>query len=330
MRKTSKPRTPSIRTIEKPFPGYRTYLGRYWNTKIEDWLDSRYGEELKGSVDLILTSPPFPLNTKKSYGNLTGDTYVKWLEGLAAKFAALLSARGSLVIEIGNAWDEGTPTMSTLPLESLMAIKKAGGFHLCQEFICHNPARLPSPIQYVNVKRSRVKDSWTRIWWLSKTPNPKANNRRILLPYSKSMQALLKSQKYNPGKRPSEHIIGEKSFLKDNGGAIPANCLTQEVIDYYGSLIVSANTHSNGDPYLDYCRRYKVHPHPARMQPGLVKFFISFLTTKGDFVFDPFGGSNTTGAIAQSLGREWGAVEAESRNLKPSKARFSKKKRNKK
>jgi hypothetical protein len=188
---------------------------------------------------------------------------------LAPRLASLLSKRGSLVIEIGNAWDEGIPTMSTLPVESLLAIKKAAGLQLCQEFICHNPARLPSPIEYVNVRRTRVKDSWTRVWWLSKTPNPKANNREILLPYSKSMLSLLKSQKYNAGKRPSEHVIGEKSFLKDNGGSIPANCLTQDVIDYFGNLIVSANTQSN-DSYLEYCRTHKVQPHPARMQPGLI------------------------------------------------------------
>jgi site-specific DNA-methyltransferase (cytosine-N4-specific) len=314
--------TVSISDIHQPFAGYRTYLGRYWNTTIEEWFNSRYGEEFKGEVNLILTSPPFPLNTKKSYGNRKGDEYVKWLEMLAPKFASLLSKTGSLVIEIGNAWDDGAPTMSTLPLESLLAIKKAGGFHLCQEFICHNPARLPSPVQYVNIERTRVKDSWTRIWWLSKTTTPKANNRKILLPYSKSMQQLLKTEKYNAGARPSQHVIGARSFLKNNGGAIPASCLTDEAIDYFGSLIISANTASNGDPYLEYCREHKITPHPARMQPGLVKFFISFLTSEDDLVLDPFAGSNTTGAMAQAMNRRWGAVEAEVHNLEPSKSRF--------
>lgn len=312
----------AIHSMEKPFPGYRTYMGRYWNAKIEDWLDSRYGSELQGAVDLILTSPPFPLNTKKSYGNLNGEQYLNWLQFLAPKLTSLLSDKGSLVIEIGNAWDAGQPTMSTLPIEALLAIKKAANLHLCQEFICHNPARLPSPVEYVNVRRTRVKDSWTRIWWLSKTPNPKADNREILLPYSKAMQNLLKSQKYNSGKRPSEHVIGEKSFLKDNGGSIPANCLTQDAIDHFGNLIVSPNTRSN-DAYLEFCRKHRIPPHPARMQPGLVKFFVSFLTSKGDLVFDPFGGSNTTGAISQSLGRRWGTVEAEPRNLEASKARLA-------
>lgn len=297
-------------------------MGRYWVASIEDWLLSRYGPELNGKVNLIVTSPPFPLNRKKSYGNLNGQSYVKWLRELAPKLSSLLTDDGSLVIEIGNAWNLGEPTMSTLPLEALLAIKDATGMHLCQELICHNPARLPSPVQYVNIDRNRVKDSWTRIWWLSNTTRPKADNRNILLPYSKAMKALLARQSYNAGRRPSEHVIGEKSFLKDNGGAIPASCLTDDALDHFGSLLVAGNTKSGGDKYLEYCRKKKIKAHPARMQDALVKFFISFLTDPGDLILDPFGGSNTTGDIAQQLRRRWAVIEVNKDNLIPSKHRF--------
>ena len=46
-----------------------------------------------------------------------------------------------------------------------------------------------------------------------KTDYPKADNRKVLRPYSESMKSLLKRGSYNAGKRPSEHSIGEKSFL---------------------------------------------------------------------------------------------------------------------
>lgn len=312
----------AIHDLEQPFPGYRTYLGRYWVTTFERWLESRYGDELRGQVNLIITSPPFPLNRKKSYGNLNGDEYLAWLRALAPRLRDLLTMDGSLVIEIGNAWNHDSATMSTLPLEALLALKQASGMHLCQEFVCHNPARLPSPVEYVNVERSRVKDSWTHVWWLSPSEKPKANNKNILLPYSKAMRELLSRQSYNSGRRPSEHVIGSRSFLKDNGGSIPSSCLTDEVLSHFGSLIVAGNTTSNGDPYLEYCRAHGVEAHPARMQMALVKFFVSFLTEKKDIVFDPFAGSNTTGAIAQLLSRRWGAVEANIENLKPSQARF--------
>jgi DNA modification methylase len=304
-----------MENIYRPFHGYRTPLGQYWITSFEKWFISKYSAGLKGRVNLILTSPPFPLNRKKSYGNLNGKEYLDWLRDLSPKFRELLTEDGSLVIEIGNAWNKGEPTMSTLPIEALLAIKEAGEFYLCQEFICHNPARLPTPTQYVNVDRSSIKDSWTRIWWLSRSSKPKANNKNILIPYSKSMKTLLKKQKYNSGRRPSEHVIGEQSFLKDNGGAIPASCLTDEILNYFGSLIIAGNTKSHGDPYLKWCRENEISSHPARMQSQLARFFISFLTDEGDIVFDPFAGSNTTGAIAQIMKRNWGSVEINEENL---------------
>jgi len=251
---------------------------------------------LKGQIGLIFTSPPFPLNRKKKYGNLQGQEYINWLSSLAPLFSEYLSEDGSIVVELGNAWNPGLPTTSTLPLEALLQFKKTGDFHLCQEFICYNPARLPSPVEWVNKRRNRVKDAYTRLWWLSKSPNPKADNRNILCEYSDRMKKLLASKKYNAGKRPSEHTIGKTSFLKDHGGAIPPN------------VIVASNTKSN-DPYLAYCRQHGVGPHPARMPEDVSLFFIKFLTNENDWVMDPFAGSNTTGATAEKLGRRWISIE---------------------
>ena len=222
----------------------------------------------------------------------------------------LLTPSGSIVIELGNAWVPGEPVMSTLALESLLAFLRHGDLKLCQAFVWHNPARLPSPAQWVNVDRIRVKDSFTHIWWMSRSSRPKADNRRILQAYSKSMLDLLKSGKYNDGDRPSEHRIGKDSFLKDNGGSIPSNVLT------------FSNTASNNDPYLDYCRKHRIDIHPARMPKEVASFFIKFLTDEGDIVFDPFAGSNTTGSVAESLGRKWRAVEPNASYIQGSIGRF--------
>src|SRR5690606_29409967 len=120
------------------------------------------GKQLKGKVQLILTSPPFPLNNKKSYGNLSGDEYLTWFTSLAPLFASLLTEDGSIVVELGNAWVPGRPVQSLLHLESLLAFVKheEAGLRLCQQFICYNPARLPSPAQWVTIKRERVTDSF--------------------------------------------------------------------------------------------------------------------------------------------------------------------------
>src|SRR5438876_12212482 len=200
---------------------YQTSHGMMIRARAEEALRSQPIQEYYGKVSLIFTSPPFPLNRKKRYGNLESAAYRHWLAGFAPAFHRLLRKDGSVVMEMGNAWEPGVPVMSTLALETLLDFLKSGPFYLCQQFVSYNQARLPSPIQRVNVERIRVKDAHTHDWWMSPSARPKANNRRVLLEYSDSMLKLLASKKYNAGKRPSEYDIGEKSFLRDNRGAIP-------------------------------------------------------------------------------------------------------------
>lgn len=263
---------------------------------IEEFLSSETARALRGRVQLIFTSPPFALNRRKSYGNLTGAEYLEWLKGLASPLGDLLTPDGSLVVELGNAWEPGEPVMSTLVIRALLGILEAGDFRLCQQFVMHNPARLPSPAQWVNIKRVRVKDSFTNVWWMSRTAEPKADNRKVLVGYSPSMKKLLGRQSYNSGTRPSQHSIGRTSFLKDHGGAIP------------GSVLRISNTGSS-DQYRRYCRDNNLRFHPAQMPLRLADFFVRFLTDEDDLVLDPFGGSNTTGAVAEKLGRRWVSVE---------------------
>jgi DNA modification methylase len=281
--------------------------------KIEDFFQSSLAEEYRGKIQLIFTSPPFPLNRKKAYGNKQGDAFSDWLAELAPHFKKLLTATGSIVMEMGNAWEPGRPVMSVLALESLLEFLKKGDLNLAQQFVCYNPARLPSPAQWVNVDRIRLKDAYTHLWWMSPYDRPYADNRNVLKPYSQSMLDLLRTKKYNAGRRPSEHNIGATSFLRNNAGAIPPNVLT------------IANT-GNGDVYQKYCRANDLKPHPARMPLALPEFFIKFLTKEGDLVMDPFGGSNTTGAVAQMLKRRWLAVEANDQYVASSRSRFMRQK----
>lgn len=282
-----------------------------YEATLEEFLSSRQASSRRGKVQLILTSPPFPLNRKKRYGNKVGDEYVEWLAEFAGPLSELLSPDGSLVLELGNAWEPGSPVMSTLALKALLAFLEGGDLHLCQQFVSYNPARLPSPAQWVNIKRVRVKDAYTHVWWMSPSAHPKANNRRVLTGYSPSMEKLLRTGDYNAGERPSQHKIGETSFLTDNGGAIPSNVLQ------------FSNTLST-DPYRQYCKDQGLPLHPARMPYGLAEFFIKFLTDERDIVFDPFAGSNTTGAAAQALRRRWLATEPDVEYVEGSAGRFPK------
>lgn len=277
--------------------------------KTEDLLNSSRFSRYKGKVDLLLTSPPFPLNRKKKYGNLSEQEYLRWFAGQAQLFTEYLSESGSIVIELGNSWNKGSPTMSTLALRALLEFQESANLHLCQQFVWFNTAKLPTPAPWVTIDRIRVKDAFTNIWWLSKTERPKADNRRVLNAYSEQMESLLKKGDYNAGRRPSQHKIGEQSFLANNGGSIPPNVLT------------SSNTDSRSR-YLRYCREHSITPHPARMPIDIPKFFIQLLTEERDLVLDPFCGSNTTGQAAEELQRYWLSIDAEESYLQGSIGRF--------
>ncbi len=260
------------------------------------------------SINLMVTSPPYGLRKKKEYGNADPEQYVRWFMPFAEEFRRVLTPDGSFVLNIGGGWQKGLPVRSLYQFELLLDLCKIGKFYLAEEFIWHKPASLPTPAEWVTIRRIRVKDSIEYIWWLSKTPNPKANNRNVLQPYSENMLALLKNG-YRAKTRPSGHKISEK-FNVDNKGSIAPNFLQ------------FSNTESNSS-YLRLCAENEVKPHPARFPIRLPEFFIKFLTEPNDVVLDPFAGSNVTGEAAEALNRRWLAFELREDYLKGSKFRFN-------
>jgi DNA modification methylase len=299
---SSKKRSPP--RLDRPLTKFHTTkLGTMWNGDSLDWLT----RAKTGSVDLVMTSPPFGLVRKKSYGNEDAHAYCDWFRPFAEGFKRVLKDEGSLVIDIGGAWKTGLPTRSLYHFELLIMLCEEYGFHLCQEHYWWNPAKLPTPAEWVNVRRVRVKDAVNCIWWLSPTPWPKASNRRILAPYSESMKDLLKNG-YHAKTRPSGHVISEK-FGKDNGGSVPPN------------LLAIANTESNGQ-YQEFCNANNLAVHPARFPALLPEYFIRMLTDPGDMVLDPFAGSCVTGMVAETLRRRWACVEMNTDYLSGAIARF--------
>jgi site-specific DNA-methyltransferase (cytosine-N4-specific) len=271
------------------------------------------------SLDLIVTSPPYALLQKKQYGNEDEENYVEWFLPFAQVFKRKLKPTGSLILNLGGAWMPGSPQRSLYIYRLLLRLcDKDVGYHFCQELYWYNPAKLPAPVQWVNKKRSRVKDAVEQIFWLSPTPEPKADNRDVLVEYSKSMERLIKTGKYNWGQRPSGHLVG-KNWARDNGGAISSNLITDtdtrglldailDEVRMPSNLLVESNTSSQGE-FFERCRAEGIPVHPARFPPIIPEYFIRFLTDPGDLVCDPFAGSNTTGAVAEDLERRWISIE---------------------
>jgi DNA modification methylase len=261
------------------------------------------------SVNLVVTSPPFALTRKKAYGNAEDGEYIEWFMPFAREIRRILKEDGSFVLDLGGAYLKGAPIRSLYQFELLIKLCREGGFYLAQECYHYNPTRLPTPAEWVTVRRVRLKDSVNVVWWLSKSKYPKSDNRRVLLAYSVAMEDLLKRQSYNGGKRPSEHDINTTSFLTNNGGAIAPN------------VLALANSESNS-AYIRRCKENNLKLHPARFPVAFAEFFIHFLTDEGDLVLDPFGGSCSTGEAAEHAARRWIAMELDKDYLAGSKMRF--------
>ena len=125
------------------------------------------------SVDLVVTSPPFALLRKKEYGNEEQDNYVEWLGQFATILYPKLKDTGSFVVDLGGAYQRGKPIRSLYNFKVLLYFCDVIGYNLAEEFYWFNPSKLPSPIEWVNKKKIRAKDSVNTVWWFSKTDYPK-------------------------------------------------------------------------------------------------------------------------------------------------------------
>lgn len=278
-----------------------------------------------GSVNLVFTSPPYALHFKKEYGNADKRDYVQWFMPFATEIFRILRDDGSFVLNIGGSYNPGAPTRSLYHFHLLIALIEQIGFHLAQECFWHNPAKMPMPAEWVTVRRIRIKDSVEYVWWLSKTPWPKASNTRVLKEYSPDMIRLAR-RGVRATVRPSGHVI-RGSFDKLNpGGAIPGNVVEApqtEGVDFpVPDAMLKFGNNAANDEYALRCKELGMKMHPARFPAALPDFFIKLLTEEGDLVVEPFAGSNTTGVVAEGLRRQWISMEQVAEYLEASRVRF--------
>jgi site-specific DNA-methyltransferase (cytosine-N4-specific) len=270
-----------------------------------------------GSVNLVITSPPYALHFQKEYGNVSKSDYVAWFLPFGAEIFRVLSPDGSFVLNIGGSYNKGKPTRSLYHIRLLLALVEKVGFHLAQECFWFNPAKMPMPAEWVTVRRIRIRDSVEYVWWLSKSPWPKADNRNVLRPYSKDMHRL-NERGVRRTTRPSGHNIKPSFGEVEPGGSIPGNVLDSEL----PTDILTLGNNAANDSYTLRCKESGLKVHPARFPAALPEFFMRLLTDYSDLVVDPFAGSNTTGAVAEKLQRRWLAIENVETYLQASKFRF--------
>jgi DNA modification methylase len=257
-----------------------------------------------GVVDLVLTSPPFALARPKAYGNKSEGDYAGWFLPFAAEVKRVLAPRGSFVLEMGWAYRPGRPVRSLYNVETLLRLCDEQDWVLAQEFHWYNPTKLPSPAEWVTVRKIRVKDAVSPIWWLAKTDDPRADwtgVRPDLDPHAPTPT--------DPSRDPGSLWFGDEPLPATRDEQVPSN------------LLKIANTGSN-TWYQRCCRELDIAAHPARFPERLPAFFIRGISAPGALVLDIFCGSNTVGYVAQALGRRWASFEKSPQYLAASAFRF--------
>lgn len=95
----------------------------------------------EGSINAVVTSPPYALHFKKAYGNVSKSAYVDWFLPFAREIYRVLADDGSFVLNIGGSYNKGSPTRSLYHFKLLIALVEEVGFHLAQEGVLVQPRK---------------------------------------------------------------------------------------------------------------------------------------------------------------------------------------------
>lgn len=252
-----------------------------------------------GCVQACITSPPFPCVGGRQYGTFTPDQLINLVEELFIGLKPKLKNDGSVFLNLADVWEKGRPTRSLYQERILINLVERHGYFLADRFSWHSPTK-PAATDWVTKRRVRVRSSMETFFWLSPTPNPKADNRNVLVPYGRTMRRILAKGGDSRAPRPSGHGHTGASYQNNNGGAIPPN------------FFCEGNATSNS-LYHRYCRTMRIPLHPARFPAGnILEFFVNLATSPGDLVVDLCGGSQQVPDVCERLGRRWFSTE---RNL---------------
>lgn len=270
--------------------------------------ESALGLIEENSLQLILTSPPYPLVRKKEYQGNAEREYLTWLTDLAQEWKPKLKHDGSLILNLSDCWNPKSPTLNLYQERLLLSLVDSLGYHLVQRLYWHSPSKIPSS-HWVTVKKCRLNASVEHLFWLSPSEEPKSHPERLLKPYKSSMRRSIKRGGDFRKQRPSTHGGTQGGFSRDRGGSIPFT-------------LQSWSHAASNNSYINFCKEAELPTHPARFPSELANFAIQLATDPNDLIYDPFAGSNTTGATAEALGRKWITSESCLQYIQGSVSRF--------
>jgi site-specific DNA-methyltransferase (adenine-specific) len=231
------------------------------------------------SIDLIVTSPPYADNRKKTYGGVTPDEYVAWFLPIGAELLRVLKPSGTFILNIKEKATEGE--RHTYVLELILALRQQGWLWT-EEFVWHKKNSYPG--KWPN----RFRDAWERCLQFNKSRQFAMYQEAVMVPTGDWAKKRL-SNLSDTDKTRDESAVGS-GFGKNVSAWVGRD------MAYPTNVLYLATESSNTG-------------HSAAFPKALPEWFIKLFSKESDIVLDPFAGSGTTAVVAQELARHFIGIE---------------------
>jgi site-specific DNA-methyltransferase (adenine-specific) len=225
------------------------------------------------SIDLIITSPPYADQRKKTYGGIHPDDYVEWFLPISSQLLRVLKPSGTFILNIKEKVVNGE--RSTYVIELILSMRKQGWLWT-EEFIWHKKNCYPG--KWPN----RFRDAWERLLQFNKNKKFNMYQEKVMVPMGDWAKTRLKNLS-------DTDKIRDESKVGSGFGKNISNWLSRKKA--YPTNVLRLATECNNKN------------HSATFPESLPEWFIKLFTKRGDTVLDPFMGSGTTNVVAYNMDR---------------------------
>ncbi len=234
---------------------------------------------LPGSVDLIITSPPYADQRKSTYGGIHPDKYVKWFLPISKELLRVLKPTGTFILNIKEKVSDGE--RNTYVMELILAMRRQGWLWT-EEFIWHKKNSYPG--KWPN----RFRDSWERLLQFNKEKKFNMYQEEVMVPMGAWAKTRLRKLSDTDKERDNSKVgsgFGKNiSNWVNRDKAFPTNVL---------HLATECNNKN----------------HSAAFPEELPEWFIKLFSKEDEVILDPFMGSGTTIFVANKMNRKAIGIE---------------------